>query len=535
MPHSRFRSLPALLASLTLLSCAGPRIESQTLQPPPPAPNGGRPVSDPPPSRIVIHATIFREALTKKMAESLPRSGEGDAQMFAGQTLHYTWQREPVTLKFDCGRVVVGVKVNGRFNMMGEREMPIAITIAGEPVMTADFKALLQSTEVQVVASGPVEAVNRSIEAKLRELIGQTLDTFRFDVRPLVANAFARLARPIEIPVGDQFACAELKITNLEAAPTVLADGMEKDLGIIVMPSVTLPCTPVASLAAAPQGTDGGTPTSDAGHHLASADAGASDAGTSQFASYTPGTTGVALGADGGTPGTDAGTQVPSYAAGPTSNDGGTGVDAGTLVTQMTMPLLQNVSTLPSGPFKVVIPVAARYEELSRALEASMKGRLYFSESNPELYMENPQVYPSDDTVVIRMNLGGKAKVGDYSVGVGGELFFAGHPHVMDNQLSVPDLEITPGTASELVKLKFALDYRSIRDQARQALRVDVSERMAAVKDKLSTELSFSEDMGCVRGQVLRTEVTGVYPHPTFLRIYVQVDAQVGLYLPCKK
>ena len=474
MPHSRFRSLPALLASLTLLSCAGPRLESQTLQPPPPAPNGGRPVSDPPPSRIVIHATIFREALTKKMAESLPRSGEGDAQLFAGQTLHYTWQREPVTLKFDRGRVVVGVKVNGRFNMMGEREMPIAITIAGEPVMTADFKALLQSTDVHVVASGPVEAVNRSIEAKLRDLITETLETFRFDVRPLVASAFARLARPIEIPVGDQFACAELKITNLEAAPTVLADGLEKDLGIVVMPSVTLPCTPVASL------------------------------------------------------------------AGPTSNDGGTGVDAGMppatqVATQVTMPLLQNVSTLPSGPFKVVIPVAARYEELSKALEASMKGRLHFSESHPELYMENPQVYPSDDTVVIKMNLGGNAKVGSYSVPMMGELFFAGHPRVLDNQISVPDLEITPGTASELLKLKFALDYQSIRDQARQALRVDISERLAMVKDKLSSEMTFSEDLGCVRGQVLRSEVTGIYPHPSFLRIYVQVDAQLGLYLPCKR
>jgi hypothetical protein len=482
-------------------------------------------VSDPPPSRIVIHATIFREALTKKMAESLPRSGEGDAQLFAGQTLHYTWQREPVSLKFDRGRVVVGVKVNGRFNMMGEREMPIAITIAGEPVMTADFKALLQSTDVQVVASGPVESVNRSIEAKLRELISHTLDTFRFDVRPLVATAFARLARPIEIPVGgDQVACAELKVTNLEAAPTVLADGMEKDLGIVVMPSVTLPCTPVDSLAAAPAIHDGGTQPSDAGPQTAN----------TQFASYTPGPS-VAPGTDGGTPGTDVGTQLASTGTLAGTDDGSPGLDAGTPATQVAMPLLQNVSTLPSGPFKVTIPVAARYEELSKALEASMKGRLFFSASNPELYMENPQVYPSDDTVVIKMNLGGKAKVGDYAIPVGGELYFAGHPHVLDNQLSVPDLEITPGTASELVKLKFALDYQSIRDQARQALRVDVSERLAAVKDKLSTELSFSEDLGCVRGQVLRTEVTGVYPHPTFLRIYVQVDAQVGLYLPCKK
>ncbi|WP_375767000.1 DUF4403 family protein [Archangium gephyra] len=534
MPQSRFRPFSALLASLTLLSCAGPRIESQTLQPPPPAANGGRPVSDPPPSRIVIHATIFREALLKKMAESLPRTGEGDAQLFAGQTLHYTWQREPLTIKFDRGRVVVGVKVNGRFNMLGDREMPITVTIAGEPVMTADFKALLQSTEVQVVAAGPVEAVNRSIEGKLQELIGKTLDEFRFDVRPLLSSAFARLARPIEIPVGgDQVACAELKVTSLEAAPTMLADGFEKDLGIVVMPSVTLPCTPVAGLAG-PSSTDGGTPGPDAGAQTASP--APNDGGTTQFASYTAGPAGT----DGGTPGADAGTRTAVYTTGPTSNDGGTGVDAGMppatqVATQVTMPLLQNVSTLPSGPFKVVIPVAARYEELSKALEASMKGRLHFSESHPELYMENPQVYPSDDTVVIKMNLGGNAQVGSYSVPMTGELFFAGHPHVIDNQISVPDLEITPGTASELLKLKFALDYRSIRDQARQALRVDISERLAAVKDKMSTEMSFSEDLGCVRGQVLRSEVTGIYPHPNFLRIYVQVDAQLGLYLPCKK
>lgn len=478
MPSSRFRSFPELLAALSLLSCAGPRIESQTLQPPPPASHGGRPVSDPPPSRIVIHATIFREALIKKMAESLPRSGEGEAQLFAGQTIRYTWQREPVTLKFDRGRVVVGVTVNGRFNMLGEREMPITLTLAGEPVMTADFKALLQSNDVQVVAAGPVEAVNRALEAKLRALITQMLEDFRFDVRPLVASVFSRLAKPLELPVGDQLACAELKITSLEAAPTLLADGLEKDLGIVVMPSVTLPCTPVASLVT-PQDTDGGTPLTD-----------------------------------GGPPGAEGGTAVAQ---------------------PVEMPLLQNVSTLPSGPFKVVIPVAARYEELSKALADSMKGRLHFSTSHPELYMENPHVYPSDDTVVIRMNLGGKARVGGYAVPVGGELYFAGHPRVIDNQLSVPDLEITPGTASELVKLKFALDYQSIRDQARDALRVDISERLAAVRDKMSTELSFSEGLGCVRGQVLRTEVTGIYPHPSFLRIYVETDVQVGLYLPCKK
>ncbi|WP_204487429.1 DUF4403 family protein [Archangium primigenium] len=495
MSRSRLRPVPVLLTTLLLGAC-GHRIEPQHLRPTAPAANGGRPVSDPPPSRIVLHATVFREALIRKMAESLPRTGEGDAQVFAGQRVHYTWQREPVTLKFDRGRVVVGVAVHGRFNLLGERTLPLTITLAGEPVMTPDFQALLQSTEVQVVASGPVESVNRAIEATLRDTVMKTVDTFRFDVRPLLSRAFEQLARPIEIPVGDQVACAELKVTSLEAAPTVLADGLEKDLGIVVMPSVTLPCTPEASLRAPPPPETASPGTPDTG-----------DAGDTRLASYAP-----------PAPGPELSVPPPPPARPP-----------------VPIPLLQNVSTLPSGPFRVVVPVAARYEELSRALETSMNGRLYFSASNPELYMERPQVYPSHDSVVIRMNLGGKAQVGGYAVPVGGELFFAGHPHVLDNQLSVPDLEIAPGTASELVKLKFALDYASIRDQARQALRVDVSERLAAVKDKLSTELSFAEDQGCVRGQVLRSEVTGVHPHANFLRIYVQVDAQLGLYMPCKQ
>lgn len=496
MPRSH--PLFVLLASLGLLTCATPRPEAQVLKPPPPAATPGRPISDPPPSRIVIHATIFREALIKKLAEGIPRSGEGEAELIAGQTLRYTWQREPLSLKFDRGRVVVTVPVLGRFSMLGERELPLRITIAGEPVITADFKALLQSTEVSVVASGSVEAVNRSIEGKLRELLTRALETFRLDVRPLLASAFERIARPIEFSVGDQVACAELKVTSLEAAPTMLADGLEKDLGMVVLPSVTLPCTPVDSLLAS--AADGGTPGADGGP----VDGGPVDGGTVALASAT-------LGADGGSP------------------------DAGTTAARVAMPLLANVSTLPPGPFKVVIPVAARYEELSKALESSMGGRLFFSSSHPELYMEEPAVYPADDTVVIRMRLGGNARVGSFSVPVGGEIYFSGHPRVIDNQITVPDLEITPGTASELVKLKFALDYQSVREQARSALRVDVSERLAAVKDKLSTELSFSEDLGCVRAQVLRTEVRGIYPHPSFLRIYVDVDAQAGLYLPCKR
>ena len=519
MNLSSLRPSAVLLCALLVLSCITPRGEVHSLKPSAPPANAGLPLSDPPPSRVVLHATIFREALTKKLAESLPRSGEGEAELVAGQKVRYTWQREPVSLKFDRGRIVVGVNVRGRFNLLGERELPLSISIAGEPVVTADFKALMQSTEVQVKASGPVEGVNRAIEDKLRGLIAKALEEFRMDVRPLLSSAFARLTRPLEFLVGDQVACAELKVTSLEAAPTVLADGLEKDFGIVILPSVTLPCTTVAQHAASMADRPA------TGALAVTVSASLSDGGSPP--------------ADAGTGPVDAGTHVD---AGTGPVDAGTHVDAGTLAPQaspaaapVSMPLLANVSTLPSGPFRVVVPVAARYEEMSRALESSMKGRVHFSSSHPELYMEKPEVYPSDDTIVIKMRLGGNASVAGLAVPVDGEIYFSGHPRVIDNQITVPDLEITPGTASELVKLKFALDYESVRDQARAALRVDVSERLAAVREKLSTELSFSEDLGCVRAQVLRAEVTGIFPHAGFLRIYTQVDAQASLYLPCKR
>lgn len=72
------------------------------------------------------------------------------------------------------------------------------------------------------------------------------LKDFTYDLRPLVAEASARLARPLELPVGDATACARLHVLEIEAAPTVLADGIEKDLAIVVAPSVTLPCVDAA-------------------------------------------------------------------------------------------------------------------------------------------------------------------------------------------------------------------------------------------------------------------------------------------------
>jgi len=75
---------------------------------------------------------------------------------------------------------------------------------------------------------------------------------FSYDLVPMIAPAYERVARPIHLPLGDADGCAHLTLVGVEAGPTVLADGIEKDIALVVAPSVTLPCGPDQELAPLP-------------------------------------------------------------------------------------------------------------------------------------------------------------------------------------------------------------------------------------------------------------------------------------------
>jgi hypothetical protein len=398
----------------------------------------------------VLHATILSDAIKSQLDTHLPKEGTGEAQIVGKEGVSYRWVRDPIGVRFDRGRILVDTKATAFVRFLGERKIPISITVAGEPVVSAEYTALLQSVDVKVKAESSFDTVNHPIEEKLTATLRELLESFRLDARPLLGGAWERIAKPLGFDLAGRQACAELQVTGVEAGPNVFAGGLEKDLGVVILPSVTLPCTPSSDKPRA-------------------------------------------------------------------------------------LPPMQNVSNVPSGPFHVTIPIAADYVELSKAMENAMGGQLHFSKEYPGLYLEKPAVYPSRDTVVIKLMLGGSVKLGFASTTLSGELFFSGHPKVIDNQIVVPDLELTPGTADGLLKLKVLLDGKGIRDQAQSALRVDLSERIHAAQGKLGTELSFSENLGCVRAEVLRTEVTGIFPHERFLRIYVDVDGQAGLFMPCPK
>ncbi len=438
---------PLAFLSVTLFAgCSG-----GALYPSRPPATPGEAIADPTPSRVVMHTTITSAGLRKAIEEGVPQTGEGTFPML-GRERKFTWKRSPATVRFNQGRISLDLHVDANADMpVSSLDIPLDFHIAAEPVITSEYVAKLQSLEVKVDSTGRLVKFADTVADVLgkvkKEVEGKLVD-FGYDLRPLLGEAFQRVAKPIDLPLGDAHGCATLKILGVEAGPTVLADGFEKDLAMVIAPSVTIPCA---------------------------------DSGVVQ-----------------------------------------------------SLPPLANVATIQPGPFSVSVPIAARYDEMAKAMGlAFTNGKLFFSKELPELYLSDPEIYAAKDQIVLKLHLGGPVSKYGLNVDLEGDIYMSGHPSVVDNELRVPDLEPTIESTNFLLKLKQALDGNTMRDQARAALKLDIGERVRSVKEKLSTNLDFGNGQGCMKGSADKIEVSGVHVHANYLRVYVNVVGRASVYLPC--
>jgi hypothetical protein len=439
---------------LFLLYCASSLVACGrfgAVYPPRPPATAGAPVADPAPSRVVAHVSVTSAALRAALDEAVPRSGEGEVPLLGGSR-HYSWQRTTLDVGFSQGRLVLDAHVDAKLDAsVLHAQFPLDLHILAEPVVNTQYVVRLQSIDVKVTSPDRRLKIADSLGGVFEEMntqLSSRLKDFAYDLRPALSEAYARVAKPLVLPVGDAKACVNLKVLGVEAGPTVVADGLEKDLAIVVAPEVVLPC--------------------------------------------------------------------------------GEDAVAGTL------PPLSNVATLPPGPFTVTLPIAARYDELTRAMSAAFTdGKLYFSQDYPKLYLEKPEMYESQGALVLKLHLTGPVHGLGIDADLDGEIFFTGHPRVVDNELTIPDLEPTIETKNFLLSLKAMTSGDKIRDQARAALRLDIGERLAGIKGKLSSDLTFSAKGACFQGNVDKIEVVGAYPHGTYLRVYVAVTARATASLPC--
>jgi uncharacterized protein DUF4403 len=399
---------------------------------------------------VVAHVTVSSAALKTALEDKLPKTGDGTFP-FVGSTRKFTWKRDPASLRFTQGRLGVDIHVNAVADMpVGHLDLPIDLRILAEPVITSDYVAKLQSTEVQVSSTDRVVKfadLAANVLDKVKKEIEEKLSDFSYDLHPLISETHAKITKPIDIPLGEAHGCATLRVLGIEAGPTVLADGIEKDLALVIAPSVLIPCPEITS---------------------------------------TP------------------------------------------------LPPLANVATIQPGPFTVTVPIAARYDELAKAMSLTFTdGKMFFSKEYPKLYMEKPEVYAAKDQLVLKLHIAGPIHKLGIDTDLDGDLFLTGHPAVEDNELRIPDLEPTIETSSFLLKLKAALDGSAIRDQARAALHLDIGERLKSVRDKLSSDLAIHTDQGCVHAEVMKIEVNGVHVHQAYLRVYVGITGSASIYMPC--
>ncbi len=437
-----------LLGLLALSGCVALGFDGVYPARPPDTP--GEAIADPSPSRVVMHTTVTGGALKSQLDKAIPSNGVGTFPFVRGDR-QFAWIRKPLDVGFSQGRIVVKLTVDAKADLpLYMMDIPLDVTIKAEPVMNSNYVAKLQSTEVEVKSSSTVVKfadVVADIIPKVKGQIEGKLADFSYDMKPLIAEANDRLAKPIDIPLGDAKGCAVVKVLAVEAGPTVLADGIEKDLALVVQPSVLIPCP-----------------------------------------------------------------EKPDTAP---------------------IPPLSNVATLQPGPFTVTIPVAAKYDELAKAMGLTFtEGKLFFSKEFKELYLEKPEVYASKDQLVLKLHLAGPIKK-PFDTTLNGDLYMVGHPVVEDNELKIPDLEPTIDSANFLLKMKQAFDGSTIRDQARAALHLDIGQRLSSAKEKLAKDLDFGDGTGCVKAAVQKIEISGVHVHQNYLRVYVTVTGTASMYMPC--
>jgi hypothetical protein len=409
------------------------------------------PLADPSPSRINVHLSVTAAGLRASLEQLVPLTGEGSFTVL-GSERHYRWKRDPLDISFAAGRIDVKAHVGSTIDLpISSVDLPFDIEIAAEPVVNTAYVLKMQSTTVAVQSDDRrLKLVDQfaGIFARVGGELERTLREFAYDLRPMLADAYERVKSPLPFPMGTTAGCAELRVLGLEAAPLIVADGLEKDIALTVAPGITLPCSP--------------------------------------FLDQTP------------------------------------------------LPPLANVATVPTGPFTVIVPVAASYSELTRALGAAFTdGKLFFSPEHPRLYLEKPEVYEADGSLVLRLHIAGPVHELGIDTDINGDLYLVGHPALADNEIQFPDLEPTIETSNFLLSLKAMTDGDRIKTRARQALRLDLAERLANVRAKLSSELTFGTAQQCFVATVDKLELTDLHAHASYLRVNVLVTGRAAASLPC--
>lgn len=421
-----------------------------------------------------MHLTVTREGLEALLDAMVPTGDAGSYALLGDRA--WSWQRAPFALAFDDARksMTATTDVTATVDVPGTQMVATLQVVADvQPVLTANHALVLQAVNVKVTSNDrrlKVADFSAGLIGHVEKTLKDKLTTMKVDLRPSFVSLHEKLAAPLFLPLTPASACFTLDVRAIEASPSIMADGLEKQLALTVAPSLTMPCT-VKDAKGALIAIDEGTPTPRA---------------------------------------------LPP------------------------LPQLANASSIEGGPFNLTIPVAAGYDELQKAMTLAFPdGKLFFSTEQPHLYLTDPEVFSAAGDVVVRVRIGGSVEKAGIGIDLDGDIYLAGRPTVRDNFLEFPDLSPTVETDQALLKAALAFKQEELVSAVKKALRLDLSARLATVKQKLVDSLTMQKSLVdgvaplCTRVEIGRIAVSDIAVHDPYLRATITATALLQASLPC--
>ena len=221
--------------------------QRSSLYPARPSSQASAPIADPPLSRPTMHLTLTREGLQALLDTLVPASDTGSYALLGART--WKWQRSPFVLAFDDARkaMTATTDVTATVDVPGTSMIVTLQVVADvQPVLTSTHALVLQAVAVKVTSNDrrlKVADFAANLMSHVETTLRDKLTSLRVDLRPAFSSLHEKLGAPLFLPLSPASACFTLDLRAIEAGPSVLADGLEKQLALTIAPSLTMPCT----------------------------------------------------------------------------------------------------------------------------------------------------------------------------------------------------------------------------------------------------------------------------------------------------
>ena len=199
------------------------------------------------------------------------------------------------------------------------------------------------------------------------------------------------------------------------------------------------------------------------------------------------------------------------------------------------LPILHHVSSVHTGPNRIMIPIAVTYDGLREAVGTIFEeGKFFFSKAHKDLYVTEPDIFTLEDSIIIKMQLKGKLR-SVFSPKIDGAIYFKGTIGISDNVLSVHDIDTYAGTGEFLLKLATDIKKKSIIQELERALEIDITQLISEPKAQYSQRYPIKDldGLGCVKSNIGKVAVEDIFLHKSYVRVYLSADASTDLYIPC--